>query len=248
MLPEVWRAAYSPDDLKAEVKSFTLWRVTIDPNNPATDARASVILMKFLRAKELKVNDAKTALIATLRWRDEMKIDEIETEEFPKIFSGAGRNFGHDKQGRPVTYNVYGGDVDVKELFSDVRRFIRWRVQFMEKSIELLDFENVDQMVQIHDYKGVSMMSRGANEKAAASEATNIFQSHYPEFLVSKFFVNVPTFMAWVFWAFKAFMSAKTFAKFSMVGTGESTIGVALLPYIDAKELPKVYGGEADAW
>ena len=39
-------------------------------------------------------------------------------------------------------------------------------------------------MLQIHDYEGVSMMSRDANQKAAASEATNIFQNHYPEFLV----------------------------------------------------------------
>ena len=54
----------------------------------------------------------------------------------------------------------------------------------MEKSIELLDFENIDQMVQIHDYEGVSMMSRDANQKAAASEASNLFQNHYPEFLV----------------------------------------------------------------
>ena len=55
----------------------------------------------------------------------------------------------------------------------------------MEKSIKQLDFETIDQMIQIHDYEGVSMMSRDANQKAAASEATNIFQNHYPEFLVS---------------------------------------------------------------
>ena len=60
----------------------------------------------------------------------------------------------------------------------------RWRVQFMEESIKLLDFETIDQFLQIHDYAGVSMMSRDANQKAAASEATNIFQNHYPEFLV----------------------------------------------------------------
>lgn len=57
-----------------------------------------------LNHRELKVHDAQTALVATLRWRDEMKIDEIMKEEFPeKVFGGAGRNFGHDKQGHPVT-------------------------------------------------------------------------------------------------------------------------------------------------
>lgn len=63
-----------------------------------------------------------------------------------------------------------------------------------------------------------------------------------------KFFINVPGFMAWIFWAFKAIMSAKTFGKLNMVGTGRSTIAAALLPHIDGKQLPKRYGGEADAW
>lgn len=50
------------------------------------------------------MKDTETALIATLRWRDEMKISEIMSEGFDeKIFGGAGRSFGHDKQGRPVT-------------------------------------------------------------------------------------------------------------------------------------------------
>ena len=55
----------------------------------------------------------------------------------------------------------------------------------MEKGIALLDFENTDQMVQIHDYEGVSLSSRDANSKNAASEATSIFTDHYPELLVS---------------------------------------------------------------
>lgn len=55
--------------------------------------------------RELKVKEAQTALIATLRWRDEVKISEIMEEKFPHdVFGGAGRTFGHDKQGRPVTY------------------------------------------------------------------------------------------------------------------------------------------------
>jgi hypothetical protein len=28
--------------------------------------------------------------------------------------------------------------------------FCRWRVKFMEENLRLLDFENVDQMIQIH--------------------------------------------------------------------------------------------------
>ena len=55
--------------------------------------------------RELKVKDAETALTATLRWRDEMKIDELMQETFPEdVFGGVGLLFGKDKGGRPVTY------------------------------------------------------------------------------------------------------------------------------------------------
>jgi hypothetical protein len=43
------------------------------------------------------------------------------------------------------------------------------------------------------DYAGVTLSSRDANAKAAANEASNIFQSHYPELLVriSSFFLPI---------------------------------------------------------
>jgi len=79
----------------------------------------------------------------------------------------------------------------------------RWRVQLMERGIALIDFVNVDSMVQVHgnssvsprfspkspyailtDYEGVGIGSRDANSKAAAGQASKIFQDYYPEFLV----------------------------------------------------------------
>ena len=63
-----------------------------------------------------------------------------------------------------------------------------------------------------------------------------------------KFFINVPTFMTWVFWLFKPLISANTLAKMSVVGSGTSTIGDALLPVISAEELPTRYGGEAEGF
>ena len=112
------------------------------------------------------------------------------------------------------------------------------------------------------------MSSRDANSKRAAAEATNIFQNHYPELLVrrnctrfpfspshcasalqyKKFFVNVPSLLTWIFWLFKPLISAQTLAKMTVVGTGPHAIGRELLPVIDAKELPKRYGGHSDVF
>ncbi|KAI0352077.1 CRAL/TRIO domain-containing protein [Trametes cingulata] len=243
-LPEVFSKAY-PDSSPAPT-SVTLWGVTL---STTPDAKASVVLAKFVRARELNVAQAQEMLVATLRWRDEFKIDEVVKEEFdPEVFGKLGKVFGKDKEGRPVTYNLYGAVKDMKAVFGDVQKFIRWRVQFMEESIKLLDFETVDQMVQIHDYEGVSMTQRDANQKAAAKEATSIFQNHYPEFLSRKFFINVPTLLTWIFWLFKPLISANTLAKMSVVGTGAKTIGAELSQVIDPKELPKRYGGQAEGF
>ncbi len=51
-----------------------------------------------------------------------------------------------------------------------------------------------------------------------------------------------------MFWLFKPLLSAQTLAKMTVVGTGSQTIGVELLPFVDADELPKRYGGNADAF
>lgn len=246
-LPQIFTEAYNPEKPDTKAAPITIWGVTIDPYAPNKDARVSVILMKFLRARNLNVKEAHTMLVATLRWRDEFNVDALMDEKFPEeLFGNLGFVSGHDKEGRPVNYNLYGGHIDIKAVFSDVPRFLRWRVQLMENSIELLDFETLDQMVQVHDYDGVSFMSgRDANQKAAAAEASSIFQNHYPEFLARKFFLNVPTVLTWIFWLFKPMISANTLAKMTVVGSGPRTIGAAMLPVVPPDQLPKRYGGEA---
>lgn len=246
-LPETFKEAF-PEQDDAGSTSYNLWGVTLNPLKPK-DARVSVVLMKFLRARNLNPAEAKDMLISTLRWRKSFKVDEAMKEQFPEdVFGKLGRTYGKDKDGHPIAYNLYGANKDLDAVFGDTQRFLRWRVAFMEESIALLDFETVDQMVQIHDYEGVSMSSRTQASKNAASEASSIFQGHYPEFLAKKFFVNVPSFLTWIFWIFKPLLSAATVAKMSVVGSGPKVIGTALLPLIPADQLPKRYGGDADGF
>ncbi|KAI6126482.1 CRAL-TRIO domain-containing protein [Pisolithus croceorrhizus] len=247
MLPATFAEAF-PDKPDASSTPYVMWGVTINPTKPAEDARVSVVLMKFLRARNLNVDEAKAMFISTLRWRQSFDVEGAMKEQYPEeIFGGLGKIYGKDKQGRPVVYNLYGATKDTG-AFNDVQRFLRWRVAFMEQSIALLDFETVDQAVQIHDYEGVGLFDRTEKSKQAASEATSIFQGHYPELLARKFFVNVPSFMTWIFWLFKPLISSATLDKMAVVGSGPRTIGAALLPIIDERELPIRYGGSAEGF
>ena len=41
-------------------------------------------------------------MIATLRWRDEFKVEDVMKETYPDVFNGFGHLYGHDKDGQPV--------------------------------------------------------------------------------------------------------------------------------------------------
>jgi len=197
----------------------------------------------------LDADKARTMLVDTLKWRESFKVDSLAIEDFPtEVFGGLGHIYGTDKTGHPITYNLYGGGQDLKAIFSDTDRFLRWRVAFMEKGVKLLDFRTIDSLTQVHDYEGVTMSSRDENSKKAASEATKLFSDYYPEFLHQKFFVNVPTILTWVYWIFKSIVPSKTFAKMQVVGSGPQTIGKTMLEFVDKSQLPKRYGGDAEAF
>jgi hypothetical protein len=138
--------------------------------------------------RNLNVNDAKTMMIDTLRWREEFKIEEAMNETYPDVFDGFGHLYGRDKEGRPImcfilfrdrlpldltaptgiTYTV--GRTTLRQLSATCRgssgalsEFClyyaivnipsikrRWRVALMEEGIKLVDFETVDQMIQVH--------------------------------------------------------------------------------------------------
>ena len=144
--------------------SVNIWGVDLAPGSPPT-AKEAIVLYKFLKARNMVLADAQTMLLATLKWRQEFDIDAVRAESFPEdVFGKLGVVAGKDKDGRPVTYNLYSEAKGPKnaEVFGDVKRFIRWRVQLMERGIELLDFETIGDMVQVHGTFSPSFSCLGA--------------------------------------------------------------------------------------
>lgn len=109
----------------------------------------------------------------------------------------------------------------------------------MERAIEQgCDFINTDTIVQVHDYADTTMFSLSAITRRASKSTIQIFADHYPELLATKFFVNVPRVLAWVFGAISNFLSRETVAKLVVLGDAKE-----LSKYIDLDELPERYGG-----
>ena len=75
-----------------------------------------IILLKFLQARDFKVQEASEMLKNTVLWRRSFKTYSILEEDFGNDLDGIAYMNGYDKEGHPVCYNVYGVFQD-KELY-----------------------------------------------------------------------------------------------------------------------------------
>ncbi|CAN1345711.1 PATL3 [Linum perenne] len=213
------------------------------------DDRSDVVLLKFLRARDFKIKEALTMLKSTIQWRKEFKIDELVEEDLgcddleKVVFM-----HGHDRDCHPVCYNVFG-EFQNKELyqktFSDDEKrtkFLRWRIQFLEKSISSLDFRpgGVSTIFQVNDLKN----SPGPGKKElrlATKQALQLLQDNYPEFVAKQVFINVPWWYLAFYTMMSPFMTQRTKSKFVFASSARSP--ETLFKYIPPEEVPIQYGG-----
>ncbi|CAK8568016.1 unnamed protein product [Lathyrus sativus] len=214
------------------------------------DERTDVILLKFLRARDFKVKESFTMIKNTIRWRKEFKIEELLFDENlnDEHLQKTVYMQGHDKEGHPVCYNIYG-EFDNKEVykktFSDEEKrqnFLKWRIQFLEKSIRKLDFNpgGISTIVQVNDLKN----SPGPTKwelRQATKQALQLLQDNYPEFVAKQVFINVPWWYLAVNRMISPFLTQRTKSKFVFAGPSKSA--ETLLRYIAPEQLPVKYGG-----
>ncbi|OVA01293.1 CRAL-TRIO domain [Macleaya cordata] len=138
-------------------------------------------------------------------WRKEYGIEELLEEDLGNDFENLVFMDGVDKEGYPICYNVFGefSNKDLQKIFT-VEKFLRWRIQFLEKSIRKLDFTpgGISILVQVNDLKN----SPGHFHKellVATNQAVTLLQDNYPEFVAKQIFISVP----WWYLAFNRMIS-----------------------------------------
>ncbi|XP_076888629.1 patellin-3-like [Bidens hawaiensis] len=230
-------------EIKSNIEDVSIWGIPI-----LKDARTDVILLKFLRAREFKVSDSFIMLKNTLRWRKAFSIDELVNENLGDDLEKVVFMHGNDKNGHPVCYNVYG-EFQSKELyyktFADEEKrtwFLKWRIQFLEKSIRGLDFRpgGVNTIFQVSDLKN----SPGPGKKElrlATKQALQLLQDNYPEFVAKQVFINVPWWYLAFYSMMSPFMTQRTKSKF--VFAGPARTADVLFKYVSPEHVPIQYGG-----
>ncbi|XP_019200548.1 PREDICTED: patellin-3-like [Ipomoea nil] len=234
----------SPENQQPE-EAVSIWGIKL-----MEDDKTDVILLKFLQARDFKVKEALTMLKNTINWRKEFKIEELLEEDLETGSEWERVVFmhGHSKDGHPVCYNVYG-HFQNKDLYTNTfsdeekrQRFLRWRIQFLEKSIRKLEFTpgGISTIVQVNDLNNSPGPAKW-ELRQATKQALHLLQDNYPEFLAKQVFINVPWWYLAVSRMTSPFLTQRTKSKFVFAGPSKSA--ETLFKYIAAEQVPIQYGG-----
>ncbi|KAJ6931337.1 patellin-4-like [Populus alba x Populus x berolinensis] len=231
---------------KQQQREISLWGVPLLPSKG--HASTDLVLLKFLTAKDFKVNEAFKMLRNALKWRNECRIDAIPEENLHLGLEKFVYINSVGKQGQPVHYILYGAFKD-KELYRKVlgneenrEKFLRLRIQLMEKSIEQLSFKagGADSILQITDLKHSPGPER-EEFRSVHKRASTLIQANYPELIQKHIVINVP------FWYYTSrFLTSRLKhqrGKKKVVLARPSKVTKTLLKHISPENLPVKYGG-----
>lgn len=233
-------------------------RINVDSEQYVVPKIRNEILLKFLIANEYDLDVTIDKVIGTLKWRKEFQpLSAAFNEKFDKELDMLGviTVFPQVKSDnfKVGTWNLYGNMKTPKKLFDKFggedsklpgSTFLRWRVGLMEKLLVYVDFTDSTnhKIVQIHDYNNVSLFRADKNMRKSTKEVISIFGDNYPELLSTKFFINIPTLMSWVFSFITSIglVSEETIKKFKPLNSGNMS------EWFDKLTLPKEYNGGAE--
>ncbi|KAI3826392.1 hypothetical protein L1987_00440 [Smallanthus sonchifolius] len=130
-------------------------------------------------------------------------------------------------------------------MFSDDEkrlRFLRWRIQFLERSIRKLDFSpgGVNTIFQVNDLKNSPGPAK-RELRLATGQALQLLQDNYPEFVAKQVFINAPWWYLAFYTMISPFMTQRTKSKFVFASTARTP--ETLFKYVSPEHVPMQYGG-----
>ncbi|KAF9597631.1 hypothetical protein IFM89_020191 [Coptis chinensis] len=193
------------------------------------------------------MSEAFTMLEKCLAWTKNFGAESIVDEElgFKELEGVVAYMHSYDKDGHPMYYNAYGVFKDremYERIFGDdekLKKFLKWRVQVLERGIKLLHFKSggVNSIIQVTDLNDMPKREL----RVASNQILSLFQDNYPELVARKVFISVPWYFSMLYGIFSPFLTQRTKSKFVIVR--ERNVAETLYKYIRPENIPVQYGG-----
>lgn len=209
-------------------------------------------LIRFLRARKLKIEKALEMFKKYIQWRDEMKVDDIFKDEFPEesdILSIYPQGLHKvDKEGRPIYYELLG-KLKIDDLLKKTSfdRLLKYTIRNFEfylstafPAASRTAGKNISQFFSIIDLKGFNkkLLSKKVYEHIKISSTS--LQNFYPEILGMSYIINSNLVFKACWTVIKPFLDDKTKNKIHLIG---SDYKKTLLKFISEENLPNFFGG-----
>ncbi|KAJ4942435.1 hypothetical protein JOQ06_012301 [Pogonophryne albipinna] len=234
-----------------QAEALEQFRERIQDILPQLPAQHDHFLLRWLRARNFNIQKSEAMLRKHLEFRKQMKVDAIITDWRPpevieKYLSGG--MCGHDREGSPVWYDVIG-PVDPKGLFLSASKqdFIKSKIRDCEVLQQECDVQsqklgrNVESITMIYDVEGLGLKHLWKPAIETYTEILQMFEANYPEGLKRLFVIKAPKLFPVAYNLVKHFLSENTRQKINILGANWQEV---LMKYIDAEELPVIYGGK----
>lgn len=194
-----------------------------------TPSKEDWYLLKWLRARKFKTQDAEKMLREHMAWRKKYSVDSIlEDYDEPMVF----REYwpGGILQCSPDDVPVFispSGQADLKGYLEAaprvecVRRCI-WdleRVQALTRRISLEKGRQIDTVYGVADMDGFSFWQLSSVEVVSTLvDAVRMFEDNYPEILEELFVINAPSLFPMVWNIIKPLLTQRTIDKIHIFG------------------------------
>ncbi|XP_024908804.1 SEC14-like protein 2 isoform X1 [Cynoglossus semilaevis] len=234
-----------------QAEALQQFRERIQDILPQLPAQHDHFLLRWLRARNFNVQKSEAMLRKHLEFRKQLKVDVIITEWRPpevieKYLSGG--MCGHDREGSPIWYDVIG-PVDPKGLFLSASKqdFIKSKIrdcEMLQRECNLQSERlgrNVESITMIYDVEGLGLKHLWKPAIETYGEILQMFEDNYPEGLKRLFVIKAPKLFPVAYNLVKHFLCENTRQKIFILGENWQEV---LLKYIDAEELPVIYGGK----
>ncbi|CAG7731544.1 unnamed protein product [Allacma fusca] len=213
-------------------------------------------LIRWLRAKELNVQEAEAMIRHSMKWRDEndfkrfrdLPVSDYYLEKLPF------RPSGYDKEGALVIIiPVIKWEMSLLTKSEHHAELTTYIFHIMDKLYHYLKATSTPEKIRtkvvlIIDIEGFSLQELLSKHVIDFFvELLKLYEAHSPERMKAVYVINISSFFS-VFWpVIKPFIQTRTLSKVHIVGGGPEYWKPAILTGIDPRELPSEYGGTNSA-
>jgi len=218
----------------SEQETLDEFRKQLDSANPG-HGQTDRDLLRYLRAREFKLDKSLPMIQKTLQWRSEMKPSETPLETIREFYDrGETLPAGKDLRGRPVvwTFNKHHNP-EMADLA------VQNHLYLFERLIKEMP-EGEETIVSVFDLTGYTMANKDDKWR---KNIINAFQNHYPERMGMFIIINPPPIFGVIWWMIRMLMPKRTTQKFEFIKGTPEQVKEKLLELFPEDSIPQHLGG-----